>query len=35
MDKEVFMYSVSLDQDTPEMLKGYAEFLMYNPVGHF
>jgi len=29
--KDVFMYSVSLDQDTPEMLKGYAELFNVQP----
>jgi len=31
MGKDVFMYSVSLDQDTPEMLKGYAELFNVQP----
>jgi protein SCO1/2 len=31
MGKDVFMYSVSLDQDTPEMLKGYAELFNVEP----
>jgi len=31
MGRDVFMYSVSLDQDTPEMLKGYAELFSVKP----
>jgi protein SCO1/2 len=31
MGKDIFMYSVSLDQDTPEMLKGYAELFKTKP----
>jgi protein SCO1/2 len=31
MGKDVFMYSVSLDQDTPEMLKSYAELFNVQP----
>ena len=31
MGKEVFMYSVSLDRDTPDMLKVYAELFKTKP----
>jgi protein SCO1/2 len=31
MGRDVFMYSVSLDQDTPEMLKGYADLFNVKP----
>jgi protein SCO1/2 len=29
--KDIFMYSVSLNQDTPEMLKGYTELFKTKP----
>ena len=31
MGKDIFMYSVSLDQDTPDMLKVYAELFKTKP----
>ena len=31
MGKDIFMYSVSLDQDTPDMLKAYAELFKTKP----
>ncbi len=31
MGKDVFMYSISLDQDTPEILKAYAELFKTKP----
>ena len=29
--KDILMYSVSLNQDTPEMLKGYTELFKTKP----